>query len=65
MNINREGFDVRLGIRGITAIILAFILGNQFGQSGVVIAISALFISMVDFAGTVSLTWLRVIRSPA
>jgi len=51
MQINRDGFDVRLGLRGVAAILLDFLLGGLFGQSGVIIAVSALFISMLDFAG--------------
>ncbi len=40
-----------MGLRGVVAIFLAFLLADLLGQTGVIIAVSALFISFVDFAG--------------
>lgn len=53
MNIDYSGFNARMGIRGVVAVILAFFLGSIFGQPGVIIAISTVIISLADFNGPI------------
>jgi len=51
MNIDYSAFNIRMGIRGIFAIVLAFFLGSLFGQPGVIIAVSTVLITLADFEG--------------
>lgn len=51
MHINLEAFNAWAGFRGIIVVALALVLGSAFGQPGMVIAISAIFVSMTDNPG--------------
>ena len=51
MHVNLKAFDSRAGARGIIAIGLVLVLGLVFGQSAVIAALSAIFISVVDSPG--------------